>query len=140
MKRFICILLLATGCAQAQTIWRCGPDGENYSQTPCAEGHALTTSTQRPASDLAQAKDLARSDKALAAQLRKERLVREKTAGAPAVGIGASRLKSPQAPASAPPSKARAKTKPATLQQVSPAPAAAGSAPATGPSSRRTKG
>ena len=138
MKRFICILLLAAGCAQAQPIWRCGPDGKSYSQTPCPEGHALTAPTERPDADLAQAKDLARRDRAQAAQLRLERIEREKLAVSRAAAIHGSRLTPPAVPASAPTLKK--KTKPAQAQRLPPAPEAAGSAPAVAPSSRRTKG
>ena len=139
MKYFICILLLAAGCAQAQTIWRCGPDGKSYSHTPCAEGHALTTApTERPVADLAQAKDLARRDREQAARLRLERIEREKLAVARAAAIRGSRLTPPPTPASAQPVKK--KTEPAKLRRLPSAPEAAGSAPAIVPSSRRTKG
>ena len=138
MKRCVCILLLFAGCAQAQQIWRCGPDGKSYSQTPCPEGHALTAPTERPDADLAQAKDLARRDKAQAARLRLERIEREKLAVARAAAIHGSRLTPPPAPASAAPVKK--KTEPAKVRQLSPAPEVAGSAPAAAPSSRRTKG
>lgn len=28
------LLLLAAGAAPAQSVWRCGPDGRSYSDTP----------------------------------------------------------------------------------------------------------
>ena len=139
MKHFICILMFFAGSAQAQPIWRCGPDGKSYSHTPCAEGHALTTApTERPDADLAQAKDLARRDQAQAARLRLERIEREKLSVSRAAAIHGSRLTPPAAAASSP--TVKKKSEPAKARRLPPAPEAAGSEPATGPSSRRTKG
>jgi hypothetical protein len=69
--------------AQGQTVWRCGPDGRVFSDTPCAEGRLVATVDPRPAADVHAARDMARREQRLADRLREERLQRE------AVGPGA---------------------------------------------------
>lgn len=60
------------------TIYRCGPDGRQWSQMPC-EGSVRVTKPQDPeAEDVALAKARASSDAKLAAQMRTERLQRER--------------------------------------------------------------
>ncbi len=72
-------LLLACGLAQAQTtVWRCGPDGRSYSDSPCADGRvvAVVDTAVAPA-DAARAGALAAQDRRLARQLAQERRERE---------------------------------------------------------------
>ena len=87
-------VLLAASAAQSQTVWRCGPDGRSYADTPCREGRAVDMAEARPAADLSGAKDLARREHALAARLVQERRLRqaEPTAGPGLAGIRSSRL------------------------------------------------
>jgi len=94
----IVVLLMVTSAAQAQGVWRCGPDGRNFSDTPCRDGRELSVPQARPAADLDHAQDVARREKALADQLMRERQQRESQALAGAAGIDGSRLvKAPQA-------------------------------------------
>ena len=76
MKRVLFTLVLChlTGLAAAQTVWRCGPDGRSFSDTPCTEGRALPVAETRPAEDVAVARARAEREIRLAEQLRRERL------------------------------------------------------------------
>jgi hypothetical protein len=67
---------------QAQTVYRCGPDGRVYSQTPCADGRAVNVSDERSADQRAAAEARLRDDQARGDALERERLDRE--AGKPA--------------------------------------------------------
>ena len=126
------LLSTATCCALAQGVWRCGADGKQFSDKPCAQGRALESLDARPAGDLAAAQDAAQREKALAAQLTKERQQRE--AQAPlAAGI---RSGKPE-----PAVKPKEKADPKALKQLSKRrPADDGIWRATAPSTRRTKG
>jgi hypothetical protein len=82
MKQLPALLALAiavwSGGVQAQnTIYRCGPDGRELSQTPCKEpgrGQVLTNPAAAPdAEQRRQADDVARRDAALARQLESDR-------------------------------------------------------------------
>ena len=66
MKIVFTLLLMvcATAQAQAQSVWRCGPDGRSYSSTPCVDGRPVAVADEaRPASDAMLAGAM---DKALA--------------------------------------------------------------------------
>ena len=69
MKLWIASMLFIVSAAQAQTVWRCGPDGRNYSDAPCRDGRALEVAQARPAADLSAAQGMALREKALAAKL-----------------------------------------------------------------------
>ena len=88
------LLCMAAQAAQAQGVWRCGPEGRSYSDTPCKDGRALElASNARPAGDVAEAQALARQDAALADRLVRERQAREALlAPQVAAGIRGSRL------------------------------------------------
>ena len=77
MKLWIALMLLAASAAQAQTVWRCGPDGRNYSDAPCRDGRAVEVAQARPAADLSSAQEMAQREKALVAKLVRERQHRE---------------------------------------------------------------
>ncbi len=139
MKHGLMLLTLAALplLAQAQTIWRCGPDGRSFSDTPCPEGRALPVAQTRPSQDLAEARALADREIQLAERLRRERL-REEDAqrgnGLAALGPVTSDAKF----------KARSQA-PQPLPQAKPAlrrpgPAAAQTSRAVAPASRRAKG
>ena len=90
MKIVFTLLLMvcAAAQAQAQSVWRCGPDGRSYSSTPCVDGRPVAVADEaRPASDSVQAQQSAARDKALAAQLVREREQREAKVGSAAAGI-----------------------------------------------------
>ncbi len=79
----------ASTLAHGQTVWRCGPDGRVFSDSPCAEGRLLATVDPRPAADVHAARDMARREQRLADRLREERVQREAVGpGAGLTGIG----------------------------------------------------
>jgi hypothetical protein len=69
--------LLLTGAATAQTVWRCGPDGRSYPETPCAEGRVFAVADPRSTADVAQARAVAVRELALARELVQQRRDRE---------------------------------------------------------------
>jgi len=101
---FVGTLLMVAAAAQSQTVWRCGPDGRSYSDTPCRDGRALEVVEARPAADLSSARDTARRESALAAQLVRERQQAEASARPGLAGTRGSRL-APQTGASSSPKK-----------------------------------
>jgi hypothetical protein len=81
-------LLLLPVLAAAQTVYRCGPDGREYSQTPCKQGHAVETADPRSAAEQREARDIAARDAKLADKLARENRSREaEAAHAKAAGI-----------------------------------------------------
>ena len=87
------MLLTALGLAMAttyaappQTVYRCGPDGRVYSQTPCADGKPVTIDDPRSASQQQAAREAAERDARLARQLAEER--RQREAAAAGQGLG----------------------------------------------------
>jgi hypothetical protein len=85
------VLLALAALAQAappQTVYRCGPEGRVYSQTPCADGKAVTVDDPRSASQQKAARDVAARDAQRAKDLAEERRQREQAArGQQAAGI-----------------------------------------------------
>lgn len=73
------LLLLAITCApvDAQTVYRCGPEGRSYSQTPCAQGRMVEVDDARSRQQRREALDVAERDRALADSLAQDRLARE---------------------------------------------------------------
>ena len=148
MKHRLTLLLLAAlpWLADAQTVWRCGPDGRAFSDTPCAEGHALAVAATRPSADLAAARALADREMQRAEAQRRERL-REEAAQR---GNGWVALGPVSADASVKLRRQASRQQPQTKQakhaqaqahaQRRSAPAAAETFPATAPASRRAKG
>jgi len=98
-------LVLATAAAVAappQTVYRCGPDGRVYSQTPCADGRPVTIDDPRSASQRQAAREAAERDAQLAKQLAEERRQREAAAaGQGLAGIQAAPATAAKASASA---------------------------------------
>jgi hypothetical protein len=67
-------LCMAAAAAQAQgTVYRCGPDGREYSATPCPGGKAVSVDDARSAEQQRQAREAAQRDAALADKLAAER-------------------------------------------------------------------
>lgn len=108
---FIWTLLMAAAAAQSQTVWRCGPEGRSYSDTPCRDGRALEVVEARPAADLSSAQDTARRESALAAQGVRERQQAEASARQGLAGTRGSRLAPLAGAASSPKQSSRAKSK-----------------------------
>ena len=80
LVRGFCLLLsiAASASAGAQTaIYRCGPDGRQYSSTPCTDGKALDAADARSAEQQRQAQVAARREAVLADKLAAERRLRD---------------------------------------------------------------
>ena len=90
--------------AQAQsTVYRCGPEGREYSATPCPSGKAVNVDDTRTPEQRRDAALAAQRDSALADRLAAER--REREAAAPKGGaarIGPAAASAPAKPASRP--------------------------------------
>ena len=73
------LLLLAAIAANAAPapIYRCGPDGREYSQVPCAGGKVVEASDPRSAAQRAEALKVAASERKRAAELERDRRVDE---------------------------------------------------------------
>ena len=71
------LLLLSSTAALAQGIWRCGTQGNSFSDRPCADGQTLTKPTPPNALAVQQATEVARREAALAQRLRADRLAQQ---------------------------------------------------------------
>ena len=80
----IAVLALASSAAgaasQSQQVYRCGPEGRVYSQTPCKDGHAVTTDDARSAEQRKAALETVKTDARLAERMTREREARERAA------------------------------------------------------------
>ena len=78
MRTLLLLLAAFIGSAvQAQTVYRCGPDGRSYSQTPCALGRTVEVNDERSAQQRRDAIEVAERDRTLADSLQQDRLARE---------------------------------------------------------------
>jgi hypothetical protein len=114
MKRALLMscLLLATAASAQTKIYRCGPDGRELTQKPCADGQKvdLRTGAAPPTpADVKAARDVAERDAKLARQLEQERHAREAQKPAPAAVIHGGGM--PASAASAPKHKSKSKKK-----------------------------
>jgi hypothetical protein len=105
------ISLLAACAAQAQTIYRCGPQGREYSQLPCKDARPVDADTRTPA-QRAAAEQVARDEARRAEALRRERHAREREAQ-PAAGFATA----PQEDTTAPKKKPVNKRKPSGVRR-----------------------
>ena len=133
MKTLLSILTLALVplTATAQNIWRCGPDGRAFSDTPCPQGRQIDIPQSRPAADVHAAQQQAARDLHQAELLRRERLAAEaqqRGNGLTGIGPQAAQVKA------AKPSKAK---HPGKLHKLHPE--ADGTWRAVAPVSRRAK-
>lgn len=83
------LCLLWPSAAQAQTVYRCGPAGNVYSQVPCADGRAIDVSDTRSPAEAAEARKALGAQERWARQAARDR-EREERANPPALagGIG----------------------------------------------------
>jgi len=116
----LCLVISsAADAAPPQTVYRCGPDGRVYSQTPCADGRPVTVEDPRSAHQQKSAREVAARDAEQAQQLAAERKQREAMAKAqPPAGI---KTAPAEGGASAPSRKSKAKAAAADAPQMSPA-------------------
>ena len=73
------VLLLAassTGWAQKK-VFRCGPDGRIYSQTPCKDGYEVNADDKRSAEQRKAAEESVRRDEKLNEKMARERHAKE---------------------------------------------------------------
>jgi hypothetical protein len=68
---------LASAPVSAQTVWRCGPAGNQFSQQPCADGRAVATPAPPSSDTVNQAREVSAREQALAQGMQQERLARE---------------------------------------------------------------
>jgi hypothetical protein len=115
MSRILPHSLLVLVCAlplalQAQTVWRCGPDGRSYSDSPCADGQVVAVADARSPADVAEGRAVAARDQQLAQQMVVDRQARERAYRSRGSGLAA------VAPAPVPASAVNAKreSKPAS--------------------------
>jgi hypothetical protein len=125
------LVWLPTQAAPPQTVYRCGPDGRVYSQTPCADGKSLAVDDPRSPQQQKAARDVATRDAEQANKLADERRRREDAAkGQAAAGFKTGpQAEAASAPARKPKSKAKVDAKAADPSMsplmVAPAPAPA---------------
>ena len=74
------LLPLLAQAAPPQTVYRCGPDGRVYSQTPCADGKPVTVDDPRSGEQQKAAREVASRDADHARKLADERHQREAAA------------------------------------------------------------
>ena len=119
-------LLVGFVCsASAQTVYRCGPDGREYSQAPCGQSRAVDVSDPRSEAQRAAAQKRARDDEATGRALERERRARE-AAAVPSQAGSFSPAATPPKSASARAHKKAAKKKHSSdtdFKAVAPAPA-----------------
>ena len=72
--------------AAGPKVFRCGPDGRIYSQTPCKDGYEVQADDPRSAEQRKAADDVAKRDEKLADKMTRERKARE-AAGKPVVAV-----------------------------------------------------
>jgi len=82
---FLLVALLAAA-AQAQMVYRCGPQGREYSDQPCKQARPVDVGPAPTAAQRAQAQRAADGEARRAEALRRERHARERSAQ-PAAGF-----------------------------------------------------
>jgi hypothetical protein len=80
-------LLIATPCF-GETVYRCGPDGREYSAAPCPGGQTLQLDDSRTPAQQREAKAAARREATLAEQMTRERKAQEAAGMKTAARIG----------------------------------------------------
>ncbi len=88
-------LALLGSAAQAQGVWRCGPDGRMFQATPCASGQVLDLGAAPSDQARAEAEAVAAREKAALQTLAAERRAREQQAVAGPSGIRPARAEPP---------------------------------------------
>jgi hypothetical protein len=111
----LCAALLAGSAAEAaQTVYRCGPGGREYSHMPCKEGRAVEVDDSRTATQQREGQGVADSQRRLVKQLESQRRQRE----AAATPQGAAGIKPLPAPAAAASAAKKSKSKKKGQQQA----------------------
>ena len=103
------LLALPLMAAPPQTVYRCGPDGRSFSQTPCSDGQALSVDDARSPTQQKAAREVAARDAEQARKLAEERRQREDAAKGQAAAGFRTAPPPPAGPASAPARKRKSK-------------------------------
>ena len=129
------LLLLAAMASNAAPapIYRCGPDGREYSQVPCAGGKVVEASDPRTSAQRAEALRVAASERKRVAELERDRRANE-AAIKPAGASGFNGRPAPLAPAASAAENGKRKKR---HTQVKPLPDTAAAKPATERSKRK---
>ena len=108
--------LLAAQVAQAesQKVFRCGPEGRTYSQTPCKDGYEVNVDDQRSAEQRKAAGDIVKREEKATEKMIRERQAKE--AAAAKQGSTASVKSASARPASSAASSGAAHRKPTPKQ------------------------
>ncbi|NML13402.1 hypothetical protein [Azohydromonas caseinilytica] len=69
----LALLLAAAAAAPAQGVYRCGPEGREYRQTPCPGGQAVDAADPRSEEQRREAAQLTQREATLAQSLRRDR-------------------------------------------------------------------
>lgn len=78
MKSVLLLLTVFTCTSvHAQAVYRCGPDGRSYSQTPCAQGRTVEVNDERSTQQRREALDVTERNRALADSLEQDRMARD---------------------------------------------------------------
>jgi hypothetical protein len=87
MIEFRCALALTAmllapqvGQAASQQVYRCGPEGRTYSQTPCKDGYAVNTDDARTAEQRKAAEAAVKREAKMAEKMAEERQAKEAAA------------------------------------------------------------
>ena len=104
----------------SQQVYRCGPEGRVYSQTPCKDGYAVPTDDARSDAQRKAALETVKTDAKLAERMTREREERERAAARQGPTIIRSSGVGKAAPAPAPAASAAARKKPRRAQQPLP--------------------
>jgi Domain of unknown function (DUF4124) len=67
--QIITLALLLCASAQAQTVWRCGPAGNVYSDSACPAGRVVAVADTRSPAEVQAARTVAARERALAERL-----------------------------------------------------------------------
>ena len=81
------LVLLAAGPLNAQTVWRCGPEGKTFSDRPCTDGSTVGNTDKRSDAEVRAAREVVARDQALARELHKQNREAEKEAASHGSGL-----------------------------------------------------
>ena len=72
---------VGTACAASQKVFRCGPDGRTYSQTPCKEGSSVeVNANDKRSAEQRNAEAAVKREAEMAEKMRRDRMAQEAAA------------------------------------------------------------
>ena len=115
------LLMPPIGQAASQQVFRCGPEGRTYSQTPCKDGYEVNTDDARSAEQRKAAEETVKREAKLADKMTREREAKEAVAAKQAATIiGKPALAAKPAASGALPHAAKARKKPPSKPALQP--------------------